>query len=63
MVHTNVHLQNMCPADVEAMKKGPILCVCVYMRKRESEKFRGNMERQEIPEECKYMSRRKREIK
>lgn len=32
--HTNVHLLNMCPADVVAMKKA-LFCVCVYEREKE----------------------------
>lgn len=56
--HTNVHLLNMCPADVVAMKKA---LFCIYEGERErGGESEGNMERQEIPEECKYMRRRKK---
>lgn len=46
---TNVHKLNMCPADVAGKE------VCVYERVNE-----GIVGRQEIPEECNYISRRKK---
>lgn len=49
----------MCPADVVAMKQGPVLCV--YMRESaRGKESKRNRERQEIPEECKYMRGRKK---
>lgn len=47
--HTNIHTLNMCPADVVAMKQGPVLCV--YMR----ESARGKESKRNRERDKKYL--------